>query len=67
MNPLYNQLGNSLPSNMQSMINQFNQFRKTFTGDPRQQVQSLLDSGKMTQEQFNQYSQMADQMLKMLK
>ncbi len=41
------------------MIQQFNQFRQTFQGDPRQQVQNLLDSGQMSQEQFNQLSSMA--------
>ena len=61
MNPLftlfgqnYNQNGN--PSNL---IQQFNQFRSTFQGDPKQQVQNLLNSGRMTQEQFTQLSSMA--------
>ena len=43
------------------MIQQFNQFRQTFQGDPRQQVQNLLNSGQMTQEQFNNLSDMAQQ------
>jgi len=33
-----------------------------FRGDPRQKVQELLQNGQMTQEQFNQLSQMADQL-----
>ena len=45
--------------NPMQMIQQFNQFRQTFHGDPRQQVQNLLNSGQMTQEQFNQLSSMA--------
>ena len=44
-----------------NMIQQFNQFRQTFQGDPQQQVQQLLNSGQMTQEQFNQLQQMAQQ------
>lgn len=46
-------------NNPMAMIQQFNQFRQTFQGDPRQQVQHLLDSGQMSQEQFNQLSSMA--------
>lgn len=44
-----------------NMVQQFNQFRQTFQGDPQQQVQQLLNSGQMTQEQFNQLQQMAQQ------
>ena len=46
-------------NNPMQMIQQFNQFRQTFQGDPRQQVQNLLNSGQMSQEQFNQLSSMA--------
>lgn len=41
------------------LLSRFQQFKKTITGDPRQQVQDLLNSGKMSQEQFNQISQIA--------
>ena len=49
----------------QNFINQFNQFRQNFSNqqNPQQMVQQLLDSGKMTQEQFNQLSQMANQII----
>lgn len=62
MNPLFNMFGNQSNgpfSNMANVINQFNQFQSTFQGDPRQQVQNLLNSGQMSQEQFNQLSSMA--------
>lgn len=65
-NPLFNMFGPSqnqpLPGpfgNVANVINQFNQFKSTFYGDPQQKVQELLNSGQMTQEQFNQLSQMA--------
>lgn len=67
MNPFYNptqtpNMGMPRPfQNMANMIQQFNQFRSTFQGNPQQKVQELLNSGKMTQEQFNQLSQMAQQ------
>lgn len=60
-NPMFNMFGN-----MQNFMNQFNQFRNTFQGDPKQQVQQLLSSGKMSQSQFNQLSQMATQLQNML-
>ena len=47
-------------------MNQFNQFRNTFQGDPKQQVQQLLNSGRMSQNQYNQLSQMATQIQNML-
>ena len=68
MNPLFNILnGGMQPQNsMMSMIAQLNQFRQTFQGNPKQQVQQLLNSGKMSQEQFNQLSQMATQIQNMM-
>jgi hypothetical protein len=68
MNPLFNILNGGIqPQNsMMSMIAQLNQFRQTFQGNPKQQVQQLLNSGKMSQEQFNQLSQMATQIQNMM-
>jgi hypothetical protein len=40
---------------------QARQFRDTFKGNPQQEVQRLLNSGQMTQEQFNSYAQIAQQ------
>lgn len=47
--------------NMMDFMKQFNQFKSNFKGDPKQQVQQLLESGQMSQEQFNQFSEMAKQ------
>lgn len=68
MNPLFNILNGGIqPQNpMMNMITQLNQFRQTFQGNPKQQVQQLLNSGKMSQEQFNQLSQMATQIQNMM-
>lgn len=62
MNPLFNMFGQpqNLPFPM-NMMQQFTQFRQTFQGDPRQEVQQLLNSGRMTQSQFDQLSSMAQQ------
>ena len=62
-NPLFQMLGQQMPNNI---IQRFNQFRQMFTGDPRQQVQQLLNSGKVSQAQYNQAVQMAQQLQKMM-
>lgn len=36
------------------MIQQFNEFKRMFSGDPRQTVMDLMQSGKITQAQLNQ-------------
>lgn len=63
MNPLFNIFGPTQSQgpfgNINNVISEYNKFRETIQGDPRQQVQDLLNSGRMTQEQFNQLSQMA--------
>lgn len=63
-NPIYN-LFNKRPQN--NILAQFQQFKNSFKGDPKQQVQELLNSGKMSQEQFNRLSQMANEMQSLLK
>lgn len=65
-NPLFNQFSNAPQNGMTQMIQRFNQFRQTFTGDPRQQVQNLLNSGKVTQQQYNNAVQMAQQLQRMM-
>jgi len=38
-----------------------------FTGDPKEQVQQLLQSGRMSQTQFNNLAQTANQLRKLIK
>ena len=67
MNRLFNTLGGGMPQNpMANMMRQFEQFRQSFSGDPKQAVQQLLNSGRMSQEQYNQLSQMATQIQRMM-
>lgn len=69
-NPLFNMLGNAMPQGagqVGNLIQQFQQFRNSFRGDPRQQVQQLLNSGRISQEQYNWAVQMANQMRGMIK
>ena len=51
--------------NTNGILQRFNEFKKTFQGDPRQQVQQLLDSGRVTKEQYDQAVQMANQFQRM--
>lgn len=69
MNDLFKQFGGNvpLPGGIGNMIQQFNRFRRNFQGDPQQQVQQLLNSGKMTQQQFNQLAGLANQFQQLLK
>lgn len=55
-----------MQQNPMQMIQAFNQFRNNFQGDPRAEVQKLLASGQMNQQQLNQLQGMASQFQQML-
>ena len=48
---------------MQQLIADARRMKQTFTGNPKEEVQKLLNSGAMTQDQFNQYAQIANQLI----
>lgn len=52
--------------NFQQMMQQFNQFRQTFQGDPKQTVMNMVNSGQISQTQLNQAQQMAKQFQQMM-
>ena len=52
--------------NVQQLMQQFNQFRQSFKGNPQQQIQQLMNSGKVSQSAYNQAYQMATQFQKMM-
>ena len=52
--------------NIQNLMQQFNQFRQSFSGDPRQQVQQLLNSGRVSQQDYNRAYEMASQLQKIM-
>ena len=58
MNPLYQSMQKQSQPNF---VQRFNQFRQNYKGDPRQQVQQLLNSGQVSQEQYNRAVKMANQ------
>ena len=54
-NPLFGMM------NQNGLMQRFQQFQQMFRGDPRQQIQEMLRSGKISQGQYNQAVQMAQQ------
>ena len=68
-NPLFNALGGGMPqgNGPMQMIQQFMQFKQNFKGDPKAEVQKMLQSGRISQQQLNQVQQMAGQFQNMLK
>lgn len=67
MNPLFQQLGGMQTMNpAQNILQRFNAFKQNFRGDPRQQVQQLLNSGRITQAQYDAAVQQANQLMHLL-
>ena len=59
-NPVFNMFGGQ--QNFQQRFAQFaNQFRQSNTNSPEAVVRQMISSGQMTQEQFNQYRTIANQ------
>lgn len=48
------------------MIQQFLRFKQNFRGDARAQIQQLMNSGQISQSQYDQAVQMAQQLQQML-
>lgn len=71
-NPLFNTLGGGMPGmpgpmgNFMQMMQQFNQFRANFQGDPKAEVERLLQSGQMSQQQLNQLQSAAQQFMRLM-
>lgn len=65
-NPLYKQIQQQNQNPMNGFIQRFNQFRQNFSGNPQEQIQNLMNSGKVSQEQYNSAYQMAQQMMRMI-
>lgn len=57
---LFSQYGNNGGNDI---FSKFNEFRSNFQGDPKAKVQELLNSGQMSQEQYNMLSAMARQFI----
>jgi hypothetical protein len=44
------------------MMQQLQNFMRTFQGDPKAAVQQMLNSGRVSQQQYNQAVQIANQL-----
>ena len=62
-NPLFDMLGGSA---LPPIVQQFMQFKQSFKGDPKQQVQQMLNSGKITKDQYNAAVKKAQDLQKIL-
>lgn len=58
MNKLYEQMQQQNP--YQTILRQFEEFKKNFSGNPQEKIQEMLNSGQITQQQYNQAVQKAN-------
>ena len=61
-NPLFNQFGGQQVNPMQQLVEDARKLKQTMQ-NPRAEVERLLQSGQMSQSQFNQFSQIAQQIV----
>lgn len=54
-----------MPMPSGNLLNDFNNFMRSFTGDPKAVVNQLISSGKVNQQQYNDAVAMANQMRSM--
>lgn len=65
-NPIFDAFGGGMPQN--NMLAHFQQFRKQMQGkNPQEEINKLLQSGAINQQQLNQAQQMAQQFASMFK
>jgi hypothetical protein len=62
MNPLYEQM----QAGQNNFLQSFMQFKQSFKGNPQEQIQQLLNSGKVTQAEYNAAVQKAQMLRKIL-
>ena len=53
------------PNNINAFMQRLNYLKQSFNGDPNQKIQELLNSGKVTQQQYDQAVKQANQIKKM--
>lgn len=63
MNPLFNQMNQVNINRLQKDIEAF---RRNFRGDPKAQVEEMLRTGQLSQQQFDALAQQANQLVQML-
>lgn len=64
-NPIYDQFGGQQNNNgFSAFMNDFRRLQQTVK-NPREEVERLLQSGAMSQQDFNRFGQMANQIMGM--
>lgn len=61
-NPLFSQFGGQQVNPMQQLVEDARKLKQTMQ-NPRAEVERLLQSGQMSQAQFNQFSKIAQQIV----
>ena len=61
-NPLFSQFGGQQVNPMQQLVEDARKLKQTMQ-NPRAEVERLLQTGQMSQSQFNQFSQIAQQIV----
>ena len=61
-NPLYGQFGGQQTNPIQQLVTNARQLKQTIH-NPRTEVERLLQTGQMSQQDFNRYSQIAQQIV----
>ena len=64
-NSLFDQFGGQ-NNPLEQLAQQAREFRKQFSGNPREEVERLLKTGQMSQKTFNELSQIAQQVAQMM-
>ena len=62
-NPLFSALGGQQMNPMAQLVADAKRLQQTMAGNPKQMVEELVKSGRMSQDQFNQYAQIANQVI----
>lgn len=68
-NTIFQQFGNFQANNydpIEKLLNQVDQMQKTFNGNPKAEVEKLLSSGQMSQQEFQKLSGMANKLFPMM-
>lgn len=62
-NPIYDMMNVNNNSGIMSFVKEVQDFQKTFNGDAKAEVQSLMNSGQLSQAEFDQYAKIANQVM----
>ena len=67
-NPFYQAMGGNVNplGNFGQLVQKFQQFKTSFQGDPKAEVEKMLQIGALTQEQLNRAQAMARQFQNLL-